>query len=136
MTSITQKSGFVGLALLFIFFLQGCGENQTSYAYLVQHPEDLQKAYESCIRSGAGSTPSCEVVMHAHSDFSELVLEREQDPERFGAKILQEQENSVYLKKQLETSRTDTSHTLEEREKASDLRVKMMLKVIAVTSSV
>lgn len=135
--------------------LTACSPEKPSYMYLMLHPAYLQNSYNRCVEQVADPGFPCETIMRAQADFTSLSNQREQDPERFGAHVLQEQENTVYLKKHLEAAWQaylqvgQARHSLEElkqmrieldkREadyRASDRRVKILLSVIAATSNV
>jgi len=87
-------SGFVVLTII----LMGCWERKPTYVYLMLHPDYLQRVYNQCVETVTAASLPCDVIMRAQSDFTSLVNQREQDAERFGAQILQAQENSSVLK--------------------------------------
>lgn len=119
------------------------------------HPDSLQQAYNKCVQQVVASSLPCEMIMRAQADFTELTNQREQDPERFGARVLQEQENSIYLKSKLDAAwqaykivgaSKPTLENLkimrlaldkaESEYQASAEQVKILLAVIAATSRV
>jgi len=140
---------------LTLAFLSACEAEKPTYVSLMLHPAALQKSYNRCVEQVADAGFPCEIVLRAQADFTELSNQREQDPERFGARVLQEEENSVYLKKGFDSAWQayqkvgESKHTLEalkqmrleldQREssyKTSVLSVKILLSVIAATSMV
>ena len=142
-------------ALALIFSLAGCFESKQSYSYLMLHPEHLQKLYNQCVQQVVAPELPCELIMRAEADFTQLTNQREQDPERFGARVLQDQENSIFLKSKLDsawqayqivgaakptienlkTMRMALDKAESEYETSSE-GVKILLAVIAATSSV
>ncbi len=141
-------------SLLFLLaLLSGCFEEKSSYSYLMLHPRDLQTNYERCLE-GIRASGACSTIRQAHNDFIALIHEREQDPEHFGARILQEQENAIYLKTTFKASLAalaslDHSQAIPNLQKlhleldqkksayqASEEQVKILLSVISATSSI
>lgn len=55
------------------------------YAYLMTHPQALEKAYQHCQQP---LSQYCQAVMRAAADFQALMNERTENPEAFGEKIL------------------------------------------------
>ncbi len=76
------------LVISCIFLLSGC-QQQHDYAYLMQHPEVLQKEYENCRRI---TSAYCDEVVRAAEDFRVLVLQRSENPELMGWQIMQAQQ--------------------------------------------
>jgi hypothetical protein len=153
MTLTTTKIRILGLLLL--ASLSACDRERPTYSYLMRHPDYLQQVYNGCVEQVVGSAVPCDTVMRAQADFTQLVNERAQNPERFGARVLQAQENTVYLRQQFEAAwkaynQVGSSKSkleelknmrieLDKREnayRASELQVKILLTVIAATSSV
>jgi len=145
----------LALGLTLVVALSACGEEQPTYSYLMTHPTDLQHIYNGCVEKVVEAAVPCETVIRAQADFTDLVNQREQDPERFGARVLQEQENKIYLKKQFEAAWQAYTQVgasqppleklkqmrleLDKREqayRASEEQVKTLMAVIAATSSV
>jgi hypothetical protein len=93
-----------GLGVLMVLVLSGCGEKKPTYSYLMLHPEELQRTYNQCVQQVVPPSLPCEMVMQAQAEFTDLMNQREQDPERFGARLLQEQENSIYLKSKVDAA--------------------------------
>lgn len=144
MTFINQKLLFLGLLLL--ASLSACENEKPTYAYLMQHPDYLERSYRACAEQGT-SSPPCDTILRSQADFVGLINQREQDPERFGARVLQEEENKAFLRKQFKTaqkayqqeSQEKLRLEMDKREQAyqaSVLRVNTLLAVIAATSSV
>lgn len=84
--------------LFFIFLMTGCWEQKPTYLYLMVHPDYLQQSYRRCVQEAMSPTLQCEIIMRAQGDFTSLINQREQDPEGFGVKVLQEQANNISLK--------------------------------------
>lgn len=134
---------FINRKLLGLFLIaslsSACGE-KTTYDYLMQHPDFLQQRYHHCIEHSSDSQAACNTIMRAQNDFAELVNQRDQDPEGFGARVLQEEENRAYLKQQFHTAEQKNNASEIDKSKqayqAADLKVKILLSVIAATSNV
>lgn len=77
------------VTLLSMLVLSGC-QKPLTYGELMQRPELLQKEYEDC--RGQTST-QCDEVVRAAEDFRLLVQQREEDPEAFGYRIIQAEQN-------------------------------------------
>ncbi len=68
--------------------LTACQE-KPSYNYLVQHPLELKKAVERCQSNESTTTAAeCDMVMNAANKTMMLLKEQEENPEKFGEKIL------------------------------------------------
>jgi hypothetical protein len=125
------------------------------YQYLMLHPDHMQKLYNQCVSEVTDSALPCEIILRAESDFTALINQHDQDPERFGAQVLQAQEDSVFLKmkydaalatykslaapkasiEELRKARSEVDHTHDEFKK-SCRHIKILLSVISATSSV
>lgn len=78
---------------LLIIFLIGCTPPHSySYDELMMHPPLLQTEIQYC---QARTSSYCSEVNRAAGDFMKLALEQQNNPEKFGERILQEQMNSV-----------------------------------------
>lgn len=131
-----MRKRFIATYLLMLM-LSACQAQNQNYSYLMRHPEYLQQAYNQCI-DGKKPLLSCEVIIHAQKDFDTLVKQRQQDPEAFGAQIMQAQEESAYLKaKWLASKQTTTEYeNAEAAYHQSSEKVKILHAVIAATSMV
>jgi len=146
---------YLGILVALSFFLNGCQDKKPTYLYLMLHPQYLQREYNHCVEEVADPALPCETILHAQADFTNLINQREQEPEGFGARILQAQENSISLKRKFEAT-LQAYHTLgsskpstadlakmrvildqaqAEYEKSKEI-VKILLAVIAATSLV
>ena len=71
-----------------IFILAGCSPNQ-NYDYLMEHPEQLEKAYALC---RSQQSAGCDEVVRAAEDFRSLVEQHNENPERMGLQIMRAQQ--------------------------------------------
>ena len=80
----------IKMCVLFVsvFILSGCNENQ-NYDYLMEHPEQLEKAYAHCRTQPA---PGCDEVVRAAEDFSSLIEQHNENPELVGLQIMRAQQ--------------------------------------------
>jgi hypothetical protein len=141
--------------LIFIFLISGCWEGKPNYLYLMVHSDYLQQAYNKCVQEIISPALPCELIMHAQADFTSLVNQREQDPERFGAQVLYEQADNISFKLKFEKALAaynglgKTHPNIEELKQArleldkardeyklSNEKVLILLAVIAATSTV
>ena len=93
-----------------------------SYDYLMTHPLVLKKMMLQCDES---DLPECTDVKRAAQDFSELVNERQDDPQQFGMKIMAAQQELANLRLQHATPQART----EQQQK-----INVLYAVVAVTS--
>lgn len=148
------KTLLLTTSIFLAFSLSGC-EKKPTYSYLMLHPNHLQELYSQCSEDAVSASQPCDLIARAQADFAALVNQRQQDPERFGARIMQEQENSVFLRSKFNLAQ-QTYHTAgATQSKAEDLQkmhaeldkaeqdyqqsreeVKVLLAVIAATSMV
>lgn len=81
---------YVLLAVVFLG-LAGCQNPNYSLDYLVEHPLLLKDEIEYC-QSLANKTPAqaqrCETAMTAGATLMALLSERQQDPEKFGQRVI------------------------------------------------
>lgn len=117
------------------------------------HPQYLQEVYNQCVQLVTSSLLPCETILQAQADFTVLENQREQDAERFGAQILQAQENSIFLRSKYKevwesyNALGKEPHTVEQlKDKRLELdrarinydisndKVQVLLVVVAVTS--
>jgi len=71
----------------------------------MQHPLVLKQMILRCDES---DLPECTDVKRAAQDFSQLINERQEDPEKFGMKIMAAQQELANLKLQRATSQALT----------------------------
>lgn len=78
------------ILLLSVLCLAGCRDELTT-SYLMQHPLVLKKEVTYCQQLG-DKTPDqvaqCKRVMQVAQDLTALIEEEQQDPEKFGEKML------------------------------------------------
>jgi len=153
--TVLRNVSVLGSGLLLVLSLLGCCGEKPTYSYLMLHPTYLQQVYNQCVQQVVDPALPCDTVMRAQADFTDLTNQREQDPERFGARVLQEQENSIFLKSKFEAAwkaykivgaanpTLENIKTMrvaldksESEYQASAERVKILLAVIAATSTV
>lgn len=88
------------ITVLFLVLLSGCKEKQT-YSYLMRHPMVLKQEITECqasMEKTQDQATKCETVMYAGMNMSNLISQQQQDPEKFGQRILSAQENYIKLK--------------------------------------
>lgn len=90
------------ILLVFSLVLISCKKDIT-YEYLMQHPMELQNKYAYCMEEHDDNM-QCEMIKKALRDFSQLVDERNSNPEEFGHKIMQLQ---MALTKSAETNQQE-----------------------------
>lgn len=91
------------ISVLLLVSLSGCKERQT-YSYLMRHPMVLKQEITECqasIEKTKDQATKCETVMSAGMNMSNIISQQQQDPEKFGQKILDAQENYIKLKEVL-----------------------------------
>lgn len=94
-----------------IFFLIGmslslvsCYQKETTYDYLLQHPADVQTLLSQC---DGNSSKECENARRAEQDFQTLMHDRDQDPEKFGQRILAAEYDLVQKRHALELAKAE-----------------------------
>ena len=80
------KLCFAGL--FFALGITGCQSNTYTIDDLMQHPDTLQQAYLRCTNGENTNASQCTIVIQAAREFSSLAEERNQDPEKFGRRIM------------------------------------------------
>jgi len=96
MTIIYRIFILIVLPLLLI----GCKEKQ-SYSYYMRHPLELKGEITECqsiLEKTKEQAAKCEIIMYAAMNITALVNLQQQDPEKFGQRILEAQENYAKLK--------------------------------------
>jgi len=88
---LIKKIGLISLCSLLL--LTSCKNSSLTYAYLMQHPSILQKEMMHC-QLTLVENAECEVVKRAARDFSQLIVDRQANPEQFGERILRAEEQS------------------------------------------
>ena len=67
----------------------GCQQKPQTYVDLIKNPELLQDKVAAC---HLNDTADCKMVLRAAQDYSVMNTERQENPELFGQKILQAQQ--------------------------------------------
>lgn len=83
-----------------VFFLAGC-EKPVTYAYLIQHPTVLKKELDNCQLTTVNTkaqTERCEIVLYAATTLASLINDMQQDPEKYGQAIMDQEVACVKLK--------------------------------------
>jgi hypothetical protein len=136
---------FLKISLMFsgLFLLLGC-KHQSSYLYLIQHPETLQSELAKCRNTDSADT--CKIAKRAAQDLVIFNNQRQDNPEKFGLKILQAQQtlakthdnltlaqndllthaNDAAVQKKVVSLKDDYNNQLEQ--------VNAMLAIVATTS--
>src|SRR5436190_1273493 len=87
------------LSLLSSLLLTSCKEKQT-YSYYMCHPQQLQQAITECqssFQKTKEQAEQCEAVGYAAVNMNTLVNQLQADPEKFGQRVLDAQENYAKL---------------------------------------
>lgn len=86
--------------VLFFPLLMGCKEKQ-SYSYYMRHPLELKQEITECQASFVKTkdqAAKCEIVMYAAVNMAALINQQQENPEKFGQRILEAEENYSKLK--------------------------------------
>ena len=78
------------MIVLAVCMFTGCKEN-LSHSYLMQHPLVLKKEVTRCqslVDKSSDQATQCASVMSAARDMMAIINEQQEDPEKFGQKIL------------------------------------------------
>lgn len=90
-----------------VMVLSGCQNTNYSQDYLIQHPNLVKKEIEYC-QSLLNKTPEqakrCELVMNAAGILMALLSERQQDPEKFGRRVIDVEIGYVKAKQNYEAA--------------------------------
>lgn len=95
-----RKIFFIFLCTIILTACQG----QLTYSYLMEHPKTLQQEVDKCEAINHKSneqTQYCDIVMTAAVDFTSVFNEFQQDPEKFGKKVLESEIEYVKAKNEL-----------------------------------
>lgn len=125
-------------------FLCACHEDSSSYDYFMQHPLAVEKVLASC---ESNNSKDCETARRAEQDFLTLTNDRDQDPQKFGEKIILAENDLVAKKIALDRikatlKKNPGDKSLSEQAKqaeaaflAQDAIVKTLLAVVAAGGS-
>lgn len=133
---------FFLLSMTLLLF--ACHEETSSYDYFMQHPDAVEKVLADC---EANTSEDCETARRAEQDFLALTNDRDQDPQKFGEKIILA-ENDLVAKKislnqlQATLKKNPDNNSLAEQVNnakaaflAQDAIVKTLLAVVAAGGS-
>lgn len=140
-----QLIQFLKITLMFsgLFLLLGC-KHQSTYLYLIQHPEALQTELSKCHENDSADT--CKIVKRAAQDLVIFNNQRQDNPEKFGLKILQAQETLAKTHQNLMLAQNDLlthANDAAAQKKVASLKddynnqleqVDAMLAIVATTS--
>ncbi|HVE44383.1 MAG TPA: hypothetical protein VNC84_04530 [Gammaproteobacteria bacterium] len=123
---------------LLCLLLTGCVD-KTSYTYLVQHPRFLKEQGVLC-ETVSPQTAYCKTVLEASVYVSGLFEAAEQDPERFGERIMQVEGAVVQAKEKYEfakaedskAQRSESASTADAKKKYDDLHLEMQTLLAVV----
>lgn len=132
------------LVLFFgVFLLLGC-KPKSAYLSLIQHPEELQSQLADC--QGNNTSDVCKVIKRAAQDLVIFNNQRQDNPEKFGLRILQAQQTLVNTHENLLLAERELSAHSDDAalaKKVSALKddynnqleqVNAMLEIVATTS--
>lgn len=150
--SIFQKKVLV---MLLPIALAGCQEKMTS-TYLMQHPDELKQAITDCQAMNEKTkeqASQCETVMYAAANMLSIVNEQQENPEKFGQRIMETEGTYVKATDELREDQraladlqakkvspaelTAAEDKMEKAKKAVDEKrdeVKVMLAVLGLSS--
>jgi hypothetical protein len=117
------------------FILAACEPSKQDYAYLMTHPKVLE---EEAGRCQSIANMKCEAVAKAANDFSVLLNQRQNDPEKFGESIMQLEYQISLLKTKLAMAAVGSVQAKELMTESADKQqeVDIMLAVVGATSGV
>lgn len=132
--------------------LTGCNEKLT-YEYLVQHPMVLKAEVERCQSGEQPNQADCPVIMNAATNFAAMYNDRQQQPEKFGERLLALQLELTQFKNKYMAARKNLSDLKAKQAAQNDIQaaqvevvaaekayldqrteVRMMLAVIGIDS--
>jgi len=120
MTIISRIFILIVLPLLLI----GCKEKQ-SYSYYMRHPLELKNEITECqsiLEKTKEQAAKCEIIMYAAMNITALVNQQQQDPEKFGQRILEAQENYAKFKLTEKQARTGLDELKNKNASPAELR--------------
>ncbi|VVC76239.1 hypothetical protein AQUSIP_15450 [Aquicella siphonis] len=104
--------------------LAGC-KDKASYSYYMQHPAALKAAVTSCqseYNKTADRAAECEIVLFAAENMISLINEQQENPEKFGQRILTAQMDYMVLKQR--AAEADQSYQQLKNTHAPDARLR------------
>ena len=105
--------------------LVGCQE-KVNYTYLMEHPAFLKDEVMRCESSGgkvSSDAPSCDLVMRAANDFTNLINEQQEDPEKFGQRILDAESTYVKAKINLKEEKKSLSLLKDKKGESAEQKI-------------
>ncbi len=119
--------------------LWGCDRKPLTYVYLMQHADEMQQAVADC---QGQSTPECMMVKKAAQDYVDLNNIHQDNPELFGQRLLQTQQDYAKVTADLNTLKQKPSDAnnqkqmvaLSEQATALSEKISAMLAIVALTS--
>jgi len=79
------------LLVSILILFSGCKRENYSYAYLLQHPAELESEYNRCQalpKKEAAQDNQCRIVTNAVNTITDIIRQQRNDPEKFGLRIL------------------------------------------------
>jgi hypothetical protein len=92
-------------SIVMLLPLTAC-QAKTDYAYLMQHPLELRKAVQRCETVASEDASQCHEVQRAATDFMSIARDQQMDPEKFGRRVMQAEDQLVKAKQTLEHLQT------------------------------
>ena len=88
------------MVILLVPFLLACTEAEKNDDYYMQHPLELKQAIMACQGSFVQGVKAahCDMMMRAAVNMEAIVNQQQEDPERFGQRILHAEETLAQLK--------------------------------------
>lgn len=98
------KKTVVYLVVSGLFLSAGCQNHDSSYGYLMRHPEVLQQKASDC---EINTADNCDMIEHALDAFHRLQNDQALQPSQFGQRIMRAQQQWVRLKKAYEMAKQE-----------------------------
>jgi hypothetical protein len=129
-----KQSFFLVFLTFMASFLLGCHEEIT-YTYLMQHPHRLQTVLDECQHQ---TYSYCDEAHRAAQDFAVFVDQRAENPELFGQKIMEvQQQLALSLKNYLQVKQEGNAESIKVAEQAYHAqkdKLKILYAVVVATS--
>jgi hypothetical protein len=103
--------------------LTGCNEKQT-YSYYMRNPEVLKKAVMRCqsnTQTSKEDIAQCEIVLYSATKMIALVNEQQENPEKFGQRILDAEAEYVNAKEAVRKAQANVDELKNQQTSAADL---------------
>lgn len=98
--------------VLLMSMLAGCNETHT-YSYLMQHPAVLKDEFTQCqasIQKTKEQAAQCEIVLNAAANMMTMMNEQQQDPEKFGQRVMDAEAEYVKSKADLSVAQQEVDN--------------------------